>query len=293
MSASQNRNTSRELRLYFKDVVKYPLLTAVEEKDLARRVRKGDGVALQTLVVSNLRFVLKIARVYRNSGVPLADLINEGNLGLMEAAKRFDPDRNFRFTSYAIWWIRQAIVKYLYQATILRHSQRTANVLYRLAKRNVTGAEDEWDTDRLTHELGFTVSELNRARSARARILSLDSPLEGKEDLILADVLQNPDHGSMVQIVADQQLKKQLRESLRHLDSREEEVLRMRYGLDGPEPRTLQEIGTALNLSRERVRQIQMRALSKLRISPMAGALASHLCSLSQAGAGMLPIAGH
>src|SRR5262245_52054105 len=115
----KDRSISRELRLYFKDVGRYQLLTADEEKELARRIRNGDRIALQTLILSNLRFVLKVARSYRNSGIPLADLINEGNLGLMEAAKRFDPNRNNRFTSYAIWWIRQAIVKLLYQANIL------------------------------------------------------------------------------------------------------------------------------------------------------------------------------
>ncbi|HSP07484.1 MAG TPA: sigma-70 family RNA polymerase sigma factor, partial [Acidobacteriota bacterium] len=256
MQQTKYRASARELRLYFKDVLKYPLLTADEEKALARLVREGDTVALQALIVSNLRFVLKIARMYRHSGVPLADLINEGNLGLIEAAKRFDPDRNNRFTSYAIWWIRQAIVKLLYQATLLRHSQRTANVLYRLAKRNLTGMEDEWDPQRLSHELGFTVNELKRARIARARILSLDSPLDGKDDLVLADVLQQQDRDTVEQLVANRQLKEQLERSLHDLSSREEEVLRMRYGLDHHEPRTLQEIGLLLNLSRERVRQI-------------------------------------
>ena len=274
----RNRSTARELRLYFKDLIKYPLLTADEEKALARLVRRGDTVALQALVVSNLRFVLKVARMYRHSGVPLPDLINEGNLGLIEAAKRFDPDRNNRFTSYAIWWIRQAIVKLLYQATLLRHSQRTANVLYRLAKRNLTGNEDEWDPQRLSSELGFSVNELKRARIARARILSLDTPLDGKDDLVLADILQQQERATIEQQVAHRQLQEQLEHSLRdNLSSREEEVLRMRYGLDQQEPRTLQEIGVLLNLSRERVRQIETRALTKLRVSPMAEALASHL----------------
>lgn len=278
MVNTKYRSTARELRLYFKDLLKYPLLTADEEKALARLVREGDTVALQALVVSNLRFVLKVARMYRHSGVPLPDLINEGNLGLIEAAKRFDPDRNNRFTSYAIWWIRQAIVKLLYQATLLRHSQRTANVLYRLAKRNLTGNEDEWDPQRLSSELGFTVNELKRARIARARILSLDTPLDGKDDLVLADILQQQDRDTVDQLVANRQLKEQLEDTLRNnLNSREEEVLRMRYGLDQQEPRTLQEIGVLLNLSRERVRQIETRALSKLRVSPMADALASHL----------------
>jgi RNA polymerase primary sigma factor len=277
MRNSRYRSATRELRLYFRDVVQYPLLTAAEEKELARRGRKGDAVALQTLVVSNLRFVLKVARMYRNSGVPLPDLINEGNLGLIEAAKRFDPNRNNRFTSYAIWWIRQAIVKMLYHATLLRHSQRTANVLYRLAKRNITGTEDEWDAEKLSAELGFTLNELKRARIARSRILSLDSPLEGKDDLILADVLQKDENETVLERAARRQLKEQLEQSLQHLTFREEEVLRMRYGLDHHEPRTLQEIGMLLNLSRERVRQIETRALAKLRYSPMAETLEAHL----------------
>lgn len=277
MATSKYKSSARELRLYFKDVVRYPLLTAFEEKELARRFRKGDGAALQTLIVSNLRFVLKIARMYRHSGVPLPDLINEGNLGLIEAAKRFDPDRNNRFTSYAIWWIRQAIVKLLYQATLLRHSQRTANVLYRLAKRNLTGTEDEWDPQKLSTELGFTVSELKRARIAKSKILSLDTPLEGKDDLVLSDILRQQETDTVEDLVAQTQLKEQLERSLRNLSMREEEVLRMRYGLDQSEPRTLQEIGSLLNLSRERVRQIETRALTKLRISPMADTLASHL----------------
>lgn len=272
-----NRTLSRELRLYFKDVGKFQLLTANEEKELARRIRKGDQVALQTLILSNLRFVLKVARSYRNPVIALSDLINEGNLGLIEAAKRFDPDRNNRFTSYAIWWIRQAIVKLLYQASILRYSQRTANVLYRLAKRNLSGMENEWDTERLSNELGFTPRELERARLAKSKILSLDTPLEGRDDLVLADVLKQPENDTVLDRIANKQMKEQLEKSLHDLTNREEEVLRLRFGLGQREPRTLQEIGSLMNLSRERVRQIETAALTKLRVSPMADRLASHL----------------
>src|SRR5262245_3358947 len=242
MQAAQSRFTSsstRSLRLYFKDIVRYPLLTADEEKALARRIQKQDMMALHTLVMSNLRFALKIARSYRNSGVPLQDLINEANLGLIEAAKRFDPERNNRFTSYAIWWIRQAIVKLLYSASLLRQSQRTANVLYRLSRKVTTRLENELDTKLLTEELGFTLSELKRARMARVRILPLESPLEGKEDLVLADVLEYHGNDSAESVVEHRQLREQLNRSLRNLTPREEEVLRLRYGLDSQEPQTL------------------------------------------------------
>lgn len=273
----KDRSIGRELRLYFKEVGKFQLLTANEEKELARRIQKGDQTALHLLILSNLRFVLKIARSYRNSGISLSDLINEGNLGLMEAAKRFDPERNNRFTSYAIWWIRQAIVKLLYQASILRHSQRTANVLYRLAKRNLSGMEDEWDPQKLASEFGFTPSELKRARMAKSKILSLDSPLDGRDDLVLSDVLKQPEKETVLDHIANRQMREHLEKSLRGLSVREEEVLRLRFGLGQREPRTLQEIGSLMNLSRERVRQIETAALSKLRVSSMADRLAAHL----------------
>jgi RNA polymerase primary sigma factor len=276
-----DKSLNRAMRLYLKEISKIPLLTAEEEKELGRRVQKGDRDALQKLIESNLRFVIKIAKKYRKSGLPFLDLINEGNIGLMEAARRFDPDRGVRFTSYAVWWIRQAILHYLSQASqVFRVSPKTANILYRvattLAKKR--SQENEVPTrEALAAEIGVTQNELNAALEAAAGTLSLDHPIDESGDLVLGDTLeQNRVASADIQTV-NQHLKEQIGESLGSLTQMEEKVLRLRFGLDDDDPLTLKEIGDRMNLSRERIRQIEAQALGKLRRSSTAPALQSYL----------------
>ncbi|HEY7162804.1 MAG TPA: RNA polymerase sigma factor RpoD/SigA [Acidobacteriota bacterium] len=278
----QDKSLNRAMRLYLKEISKIPLLTAEEEKELGRRVQQhGDREALQKLIESNLRFVIKIAKKYRKSGLPFLDLINEGNIGLMEAARRFDPERGVRFTSYAVWWIRQAILHFLSQASqVFRVSPKTANILYRvattLAKRksedNVTLSRED-----LAKEIGVTLNELNASLEAAAGTLSLDHPIDDSGDLVLGDTLEQHRIQSADIQTVNQHLKEQIGESLGTLSNMEEKVLRLRFGLDTDDPMTLKEIGDRMHLSRERIRQIEAQALGKLRRSSVAPALASYL----------------
>ena len=281
-TTKQDKSLNRAMRLYLKEISKIPLLTAEEEKELGRRVQQhGDREALQKLIESNLRFVIKIAKKYRKSGLPFLDLINEGNIGLMEAARRFDPERGVRFTSYAVWWIRQAILHFLSQASqVFRVSPKTANILYRvattLAKRksedNVTLSRED-----LAKEIGVTLNELNASLEAAAGTLSLDHPIDDSGDLVLGDTLEQHRIQSADIQTVNQHLKEQIGESLGTLSNMEERVLRLRFGLDSDDPMTLKEIGDRMHLSRERIRQIEAQALGKLRRSSGAPALASYL----------------
>jgi RNA polymerase primary sigma factor len=278
----QDKSLNRAMRLYLKEISKIPLLTAEEEKELGRRVQQyGDREALQKLIESNLRFVIKIAKKYRKSGLPFLDLINEGNIGLMEAARRFDPERGVRFTSYAVWWIRQAILHYLSQASqVFRVSPKTANILYRVATTLARKKSMENETpsrEDLAKEIGVTLNELNASLEAAAGTLSLDHPIDDSGDLVLGDTLEQHRIQSADIQTVNQHLKDQIGESLGTLSNMEEKVLRLRFGLDNDDPMTLKEIGDRMHLSRERIRQIEAQALGKLRRSSGAPALESYL----------------
>lgn len=278
---SKDKSLNRAMRLYLKEISKIPLLTAEEERELGRRVWTGDKAALQKLTESNLRFVIKIAKKYRKSGLPFLDLINEGNMGLMEAARRFDPNRGVRFTSYAVWWIRQAILHYLSQAAqVFRVSPKTANILYRVATTLAKKRSEETEAptrEELAKEIGVSLNELNSALEASAGTLSLDHPIDESGDLVLGDTLEQRIIESAENTAITEHLKEQIGESLSSLTNMEENVLRLRFGLDTDEPMTLKEIGDRMNLSRERIRQIEAQALGKLRKSSTAPALASYL----------------
>jgi RNA polymerase primary sigma factor len=278
---NKDKSLNRAMRLYLKEIAKIPLLTVEEERELGRRVQIGDKDALQKLTESNLRFVIKIAKKYRKSGLPFLDLINEGNIGLMEAARRFDPNRGVRFTSYAVWWIRQAILHYLSQAAqVFRVSPKTANILYRVATTLAKKRSEENETptrEALALEIGVSLNELNSSLEAAAGTLSLDHPIDESGDLVLGDTLEQKIIESAEDTTITQHLKDQIGESLSSLSNMEENVLRLRFGLDDDQPLTLKEIGDRMNLSRERIRQIEAQALGKLRKASTAPALASYL----------------
>jgi RNA polymerase primary sigma factor len=280
-AVSKDKALNKAMRLYLKEVSKIPLLTTDEEQELGRRAQRGDKDALQKMIESNLRFVIKIAKKYRKSGLPFLDLINEGNVGLIEAARRFDPDRKVKFTSYAVWWIRQAILHYLSQSTqAFRVSPKTANILYRvattLAKKK--SEEEEMPTrEALAQEIGVTLKELNASLEATAGTYSLDHPIDDSGDLLLGDTLEQNTIQSAETTVFAHHLKDQISRSLHGLSMTEEKVIRLRFGLDDDNPLTLKEIGDRMNLSRERIRQIEAQALNKLRKSSGASSLESYL----------------
>ncbi|MGC8941929.1 MAG: sigma-70 family RNA polymerase sigma factor [Sulfurihydrogenibium sp.] len=259
------------LQLYMQQMGKYPMLSPEEEKELAIRAKKGDKEALKKLVEGNLRFVVSIAKNFMGWGVPLTDLIAAGNLGLIEAAKRFDPDKDVKFISYAVWWIRQAIMQTIFQQTgavriPIKESLFIAKVkeTYEKLKENLGREPTE---EELAQELKTSVKKIKNALSIVRQPISLDMPLGegGEEDFTLLDVLSKKGTEDIEKEILENTLKKELESMLNVLDEREREIIKLRYGLEGNEPKTLEEVGEMLGISRERVRQLEQRALKKLK----------------------------
>lgn len=275
------KNTNFEMRLYLKEISKIPILTTQEEKEIGRRVQEGDQTALQVLVESNLRFVIKIAKNYRGCGLPFADLINEGNLGLMQAARRFDPSRNVKFTSYAVWWIRQAILQSLSNLSHpLRLPPKISNTLYRVGNminKKTNELRRKPRLDEIAAEVGIPVSELTSVLELGGGSISIHEPISDNGDLVLGDLMEQTILPSVEETVCSQFLEKHLDEALDELDSNEKKVLRLRFGLDDDTPQTLKGIGDRMGLSRERIRQIEAKALGKLRGTEKADRLATYL----------------
>jgi len=278
-SEGSKQQSSREMRLYLREISSIPLLTIQEEKDLGLRIQKGDREALQKLVESNLRFVIKISKKYRGYKLSFLDLINEGNLGLIEAAKRFDPSRNVRFTSYAVWWIRQAI---LHAITNLGHPMRLpakiSNTLYRVGNtiaRKTIELRRKPTLHEIAEEVGIKIEELASMLELAGDATSLNHPIHEEGELVLGDLLASGP--TLEEGVTLQFLKEHVSEALDHLDPNERMVLRLRFGLDQGVSQTLKEIGDQMHLSRERIRQIEARALEKLRQSRKSKTLASYL----------------
>lgn len=266
---SKDNQMRHALRLYLKEISIIPLLTAPEEKELGARIQAGDQAALQKLVESNLRFVVKIAKKYRRFGVSFLDLINEGNLGLIEAAKRFDPSKNVKFISYAIWWIRQSILAALSNlGHPLRLPLKINNTLYKVG---ITTAKQVNELNRrptlqeIANDVGITQSELISVLEVGGEAISLNQPVAQKREQVLEDILHQTCIPSVEAALIQRSVRKYLREALSELGKNEQQVLRLRFGLDDDIPRTLKQIGDRIGLSRERVRQIQVKALEKLR----------------------------
>jgi RNA polymerase primary sigma factor len=281
MATVKDRSTNKAMRLYLKEISKIPLLTAEEEKELGNRVKRGDKEAVQKLVESNLRFVITIAKKFRPSGLPFLDLINEGNVGLIKAASRFDPDMNVRFTSYAVWWIRQSILFYLSEsAHAFRLSPKLSNILYRVAKVTAKARADQSEMpsrESLAQVVGVSVKQLNRAIDAGAGVLQLDQPIDENGELKLKDTLEQTTFHSAESETITAHLKAQLNAALLILSETEQQVVRLRFGLDDGDPQTLNEIGVKMKRSRERIRQIEGHALTKLKRSIAGSALSSYL----------------
>lgn len=270
-SVQKFRASDRSIDLYLKELTRYPLLTREREQLLAHRILKGDESALQELVNSNLRFVVSIAKTYSNQGLDLSDLINEGNMGLMTAAKRFDPTRGFKFITYAVWWIRQAMIKALAeQSRITRLPLNRAGAIYKVNRKSQELSQKLARKPRaqeIAEQLNMSESDVNEALHIANSYLSLDDCYNEDEDnalieyfLVETDVATDGD-------AVKNSLKENLTKALDQLSDREQHILVRYFGLDGKDPETLEQIGKRMSLTRERIRQLKERAILKLRQS--------------------------
>ena len=263
-----NRETP-SLDKYLHDIGRVDLITAEEEVELARKIKKGDADALEKLIKANLRFVVSVAKQYQNQGLGLPDLINEGNLGLIKAAQRFDETRGFKFISYAVWWIRQSILQSLAeQARIVR---LPLNKIGSINKINKTFSELEQQFEReptiveIAHTMELAPEDIKDALRSSGRHISMDAPLLDGEDGNLYDVLLNSDTPSPDKGLLNESLRREIERALSTLTYREASIIRLYYGLNGKHPHTLEEIGEEFNLTRERVRQIKEKAIKRLK----------------------------
>jgi len=272
------------LQAYLRALAKLPRLTADDERELGRRIRTGDADALRRLVEGNLRFVVSYAKRFRGLGVPFLDLIHEGNLGLMEAARRFDPDRNVKFITYAVWWVRQAIMHALSgQVRAFSLPQKLSGVAARFG-REVAELSDQLERaptrSEIAADLDISEADVDALRRIGSSDLSLNQPIssddgDGPE---LGDLLVQASEPPIDEALIHEATVERVRDALTELDDKEREVVTLRFGLDRDgEPRTLQEVGDTLGLSRERIRQIESRAKDRLRRSKRAGELRSYL----------------
>ncbi len=260
---------SESLDLYLRDISSSKPLSGPEEIELARLIKKGNQRARDQLVSANLRFVVSVAREYQNHGVPLSDLISAGNVGLMTAAERFDGARGFKFISYAVWWIRQAIHQSLAQdSRVVRLPINRIDLLHNISKisRELRqNTEKEPEPEVIAKELGVS-EEMVKDTMMRARdVWSLDASFKEDDDHSLMNILPDTSQQAPDTEVVEDSVKIQVEEVLESLDAREQEVLRLYFGLGDDEPMTLEEIGVRFNLTRERVRQIKEKALRRLR----------------------------
>jgi RNA polymerase primary sigma factor len=284
MAVSANRKTTYDegsLDQYLRDISIYPLITREEEVLLAQRIRLKDQEALDKLVRSNLRFVVSVAKKYQNQGVSLSDLINEGNLGLIRAAHKFDETKGIKFISYAVWWIRQSILQALAeQSRIVRVPLNRAGALHRIGKRASTLLQELGRQPthlEIAEGLDITEEEVAKTMLISQVHLSLDAPMTPGEDNRLLDYLPDNTNRTPDEQTFEKALSEAIEESLAGLKERESKILRLYFGLDGEDPMTLEDIGTLLGITRERVRQIKEKALLKLRHNSRRRALESFL----------------
>lgn len=275
-----NRETA-SLDKYLQEIGKVDLITADEEVELAQRIKAGDQRALEKLTKANLRFVVSVAKQYQNQGLTLPDLINEGNLGLIKAAQRFDETRGFKFISYAVWWIRQSILSALAeQSRIVRlplnkiGSINKINKMYALLEQS---NERPPSAEEIAAELDMTVNDVKESMKNSGRHLSMDAPLVEGEDSNLYDVLRSGESPNPDRELIHESLRTEIERALETLTPREADVVRLYFGLGDQHPMTLEEIGETFDLTRERVRQIKEKAIRRLKHTSRSKILKTYL----------------
>ncbi len=275
-----NRETA-SLDKYLQEIGKVDLITAEQEVELAQRIKDGDQVALEVLTKANLRFVVSVAKQYQNQGLTLPDLINEGNLGLIKAAKRFDETRGFKFISYAVWWIRQSILQALAEQS--RIVRLPLNKIGSINKINKTFAfleqahEREPSAEEIAKELDMTVNDVKESLKNSGRHVSMDAPLVEGEDSNLYDVLNSGESPNPDRSLLHESLKTEIERALETLTPREADVVRLYFGLGEQHAMTLEEIGETFDLTRERVRQIKEKAIRRLKHTSRSKILKTYL----------------
>ncbi|MBR9854950.1 MAG: RNA polymerase sigma factor RpoD/SigA [Algicola sp.] len=272
---------SKSLDKYLQDISKIDLITAQEEVELAQKIRTGDQAALEKLTNANLRFVVSVAKQYQNQGLKLPDLINEGNVGLVKAAKRFDETRGFKFISYAVWWIRQSILQALAeQSRVVRLPLNKIGSINKI-KKTFSYLEQAHERppspEEIAKELDMTVSEVKQSLKNTGRHVSMDAPLKEGESSNLYDVLNAGDSPKPDKGLMHQSLNTEINRALDTLSPREADVVRLYYGIGDQPSMTLEEIGSTFDLTRERVRQIREKAIRKLRHTSKSKILKSYL----------------
>ena len=273
---------SQSLDKYFQEIGKVDLITPQDEIDLAMRIKKGDQVALDTLTKANLRFVVSVAKQYQNQGLPLSDLINEGNLGLIKAAKKFDETRGFKFISYAVWWIRQSIMQAIAdQSRMVRLPLNRVGALTKIGKA-ASSLEQELErqpnTDEIANRLEMEADDINDTLRHAGRHISVDAPLsDGDDKNSLLDVMPDKEESSPDSGLMSNSLKQEIERALSTLTEKEATVIKLYFGFNTEYTATLEEIGEILSLTRERVRQIKEKALRKLRHSSRSKNLKTYL----------------
>ncbi len=281
ITKSITNRESQSLEKYLQEIGKVDLLTPEEEVDLAKRIKQGDQIALEKLTKANLRFVVSVAKQYQNQGLSLSDLINEGNLGLIKAAQRFDETRGFKFISYAVWWIRQSILQALAEQS--RIVRLPLNKIGSINKINKTFARLEQENERppsaeeIAKELDMTINDVKESMKNSGRHVSMDAPLIEGEDSNLYDVLRSGESPNPDKSLLHESLKVEIERALETLTPREADVVLLYFGLGDAHPMTLEEIGETFDLTRERVRQIKEKAIRRLKHTSRSKILRTYL----------------
>ncbi|MEM1328384.1 MAG: RNA polymerase sigma factor RpoD/SigA [Bacteroidota bacterium] len=284
ITKSITNRESQSLEKYLQEIGKVDLLTPEEEVDLAKRIKQGDQIALEKLTKANLRFVVSVAKQYQNQGLSLSDLINEGNLGLIKAAQRFDETRGFKFISYAVWWIRQSILQALAeQSRIVRLPLNKVGSLNKINKA-FSELEQEYErepsAEELAEQLQIPTEEVETTLGVAARHVSMDAPFVEGEDNSLLDVLENSTTPKTDQkLEYKESLRREIERSLSTLTDRQCDVIKLYFGIGVEHPMSLEDIGEQFGLTRERVRQIKDKAISKLRATNRSKLLKTYLGS--------------
>lgn len=278
-----NRRESESLEKYFQEINKISLLLSEEEISLVKKIKQGDQRALEKLIKANLRFVVSVAKQYQNQSLSLNDLINEGNIGLVKAAHKFDETRGFKFISYAVWWIRQSIMQALSEnSRIVKIPVSLSGTISKIKKVS-SGLEQKYEREPTDEELAevleMTTKEINGALNSVSKQVSFDAPMGGDSDNgSLLDVIENENSPRVDANLSDKEsLKVEIERTLSSLSYREQEVIKMTFGIGGKEQMTLQEIGEYLGLTRERVRQIKEKGIRKLRYTSRSKLLVQFL----------------